>query len=101
MDQAEYLDWETEQHPGQSRIVIGLAGAVVGALAVALGPGLVTNSTADPSAQRPHTHTVTTKTGCTMSTCRRENVQRWPSSDPDGNSRGGGNFTALAHEGCR
>jgi hypothetical protein len=60
MAETERIDLRGPQHPRHpavAKIAIGSAGAVAGALAVAIGPGLLTHGAAHPSAPSRHTWT--------------------------------------------
>jgi len=55
-DDIEHLDWGGSRgpHPVLNRLLIGATGVAVGALVVAVGPGLLTGSAAQPHPQTKH-----------------------------------------------
>ena len=103
-DDIEHLDWGGPHHRVLSKLVIGSAGVAVGALVVAVGPGLLTGSAAHPHTQTKHADTLVFSATCTMSRCHPWIVRErpWPSLvtriTPAPNAAAAS--YDLTHEGC-
>jgi hypothetical protein len=68
-DDIEHLDWGGPHHPVLNKLMIGSVGVAVGALVVAVGPGLQTGSAAHAHAHAKHPSTMVFTATCTMTRC--------------------------------
>jgi hypothetical protein len=103
-DDIEELDWGGPPHPVLNKLMIGSAGVAVGALVVAVGPGLVTSSAAHPHAQAKHPDSMVFSATCTVSGCRPWIVREGSLPTLVTRITPGPNAAAvcygLTHEGC-
>jgi hypothetical protein len=104
-DEFEHLDLgRGTHHPLLDKAMFGSAGVALGALMVAVGPGLLVSSAADPPAQGEHHHIVVFRAICTEGGCHRWRVREMPGPtlvtrlSPGANAAVAEHY--LTHEGC-